>query len=388
MLGSRYLIGLFGLLLLSSISSAYTLFNNALYCTDCTDCTNALNNDTYNITYLNATISGAAGTCISDPGLIDNRIFDCNNYTISGSGAGNGFFTSGELNATVRGCNISGFLYGILISDNSHNCTVENCITYNNTNTGTFIDSSSDVTVLNSLSYNNTNYGFRIRDSDDTELDNATAYDNQNGFYLYNADRTLINNSASHNNIQHGIYITSVIGDSLNNTVKNTYSYNNGNNGFYLDTANTIRTVFDNCTATNNTDDGFSISSGDYSIINNSVANLSGRDGIRFANTGVIQSSIISTRSFLNEEIGINIQEGCNNDGLVNVSAYNNGNHGIYLSTGDNNVLAGYLGNPISAYDNNGSGIYLYKQTNILLDGNFPPFTGGIVVQSNLGGGL
>jgi parallel beta-helix repeat protein len=406
MTSRRYFIGILGLLLLSSISSAYTLYNNILYCGNstmtadqiCTDCTNALNNLTYNTIYLNATVSGASGTCISDPLFIMNKTFDCNSYTISGSGVGSGVDLEGvtTINATIQNCEISGFQNGIYIADNALNVTVENCTTYNNTNAGVHVLSSDYIDILHSISYNNTNYGFIIRGgSDNCYFDNDTAYDNNYGFDIQTADFTIANNSVAHDNTFYGVYIHN---NANNNTVWNTYAYNNSDSGFVLQDLDATFNRIYSSNATNNTNDGFYLTDNNWTWIIDTESNLNGRDGYRlessrwvnitngsaFNNTGSGYSYnggfgyiVAHSRAFDNDAYGLHawgpttinfltfsdiysndldgvyLEDGCNFHGLRNDSIYGNGGWGFYALNAHWHIVVN-----TTIYDNAG-GMYL-----------------------------
>ena len=119
------------LVLFISISSAYTVFNNAFYCSGgCIDCINALNNNTYNTVYLNSSLT-SLGTCINHPSNFSNKIFDCRNNTIIGPGGSYGIYTEGKTNLTIRYCAVHNFTRGIHISSASEITLFSNNISSN-----------------------------------------------------------------------------------------------------------------------------------------------------------------------------------------------------------------------------------------------------------------
>ncbi|MBU3905290.1 MAG: hypothetical protein KJ906_04045, partial [Nanoarchaeota archaeon] len=76
---------LFVMILLSVSGFAYTDDGSAFYCDSCTDCTDALNDNTRSTVYLNADIIDYSGAiCINNPTQFSNKIFDCQQHTISG----------------------------------------------------------------------------------------------------------------------------------------------------------------------------------------------------------------------------------------------------------------------------------------------------------------
>ncbi len=337
MTSSRFIIGLFGLLLLSSVASAYTVFGSAFYCTNCTDCTDALNNNTYNITYLNATISGAAGTCINDPSNIDGKIFDCNGYTISGTQTATtfGIFIDGESDARIIGCEVSGFTDGYYITDGSDNITVIDGIAYNNTYAGIYVLSSDNINIINSTSYNNTIHGFRIRNSGGCYLDNDEAYDNTYGFDIYTANLNTINNSVAHDNSLYGLYIRQ---GSMNNTVWNTYAYNNSDRGFVLADLNTVFNRIYSSNATNNTNDGFYLSSNNWTWIIDTRSNLNGRDGYRLQ-SGSRWINITNGTAFDNTADGFAFYTGGIGYLVAHSESYGNGGNGLHCWGGAATLL-------------------------------------------------
>ena len=442
MSSSRYVVGLLGLLLLTSISSAYTVLGGAFYCGNssmtgdqiCADCTNALNNNTYNFTFLNESVSGATANCINDPNLIDFKTFDCNGHTISGTHAGStfGIDIEGEFDVRIIGCEVSGFTYGYYIADNSDNITVFNATSYNNTNHGFYVLSSTNITVLNATSYNNTNTGYRLRFSDECELNGTTAYENVYGYYLDNSDHTDILDSNATNNSFRGYYIyQSIFADITDsiaanngvgcniqddlsdyNSIDNLTVYGSSSQGIYINGGdnNSIwnSNVYDNngsgieiyLNADDNWIDESTVTSNGFgsnnyngiyiheTCLRNNITqtNVSSNalDGIRIYQSSD-DSLIYNVRSYYNNLSGINISEESDNTRIYNSPVWENNLHGIYVFNSDRTIIASYniLPSPFTViYGNNATGIYLEQAGNT----NIAGILRNLTVHSNKGG--
>jgi len=307
----------------------YTNDSTAFYCTSCSSCTEALSDSTYNLTYLNATISGAGATCIDNPN-ITGKTFDCNGHTISGTYVGYGIDMQGRHNASIIGCDIDAFNTGIRIADASSNITVDDCELVDNTADGVLVDSSDDIKILNSIGEDNSR-GFRLRYSSNCYMDNDLAYWNNYGFEMYESDMNTINNSGAYDNDFYGVYLR--VG-SGNNSIWNTYSSDNWDSGFVIeDMTSTFNRIYDS-NASGNTNDGFYANNNNWTWITNTRSTLNGRDGYRF-----------------DSSIWINLTNGTSYDNTGNGYSYNGG--------------LGYLVAYSKAYDNGGYGLHAWGPTTI-----------------------
>jgi parallel beta-helix repeat protein len=124
------------------------------------------------------------------------------------------------------------FGYGINIYFGTSSCRVENCITYENYNSGIYVFSSSTGnTIINSTSYDNTDSGIKLYSSNanNNHLINCTVYNNQeSGIYLGYASANIITNCDIYEN-NYGVYITET---SNNNHIYHNNLFNNTQNAF------------------------------------------------------------------------------------------------------------------------------------------------------------
>ncbi|MCX8202479.1 MAG: right-handed parallel beta-helix repeat-containing protein, partial [Candidatus Micrarchaeota archaeon] len=118
----------------------------------------------------------------------NNIVLDCDGYTITHTGSGNGIDLSGRSGVTIKNCIIEGesnnsWNYGIYLYSSSSN-SLSNITTYNN-GLGIFHVSGSSNSLSNITTYNN-GRGIAIQsDSNSNSLSNITAYNNNgDGIYL------------------------------------------------------------------------------------------------------------------------------------------------------------------------------------------------------------
>ncbi|MEM3467265.1 MAG: NosD domain-containing protein, partial [archaeon] len=108
-------------------------FSPICYCDSCATCNSKLSDPSCTIVKLTANISDNSGTCISNPENFSNKVFDCQGYTIDGSGLGYGIYLNNKQDNTIENCMITGFEYGIYIFNNSNfNEILNNKISDNN----------------------------------------------------------------------------------------------------------------------------------------------------------------------------------------------------------------------------------------------------------------
>lgn len=319
-----------------------------------------------------------------------NVIFDCNGYSITGSGSANTFgilvqsYPDPLTNITVRNCpNIS--LYGDtgvyawvvenstfsnitshnnkvgLYFDSGMNNTGSDNTAYDNSDTGFVINDEAD-TISGNTAYNNTNNGFDILGSTNL-LANNTARSSQACFYIESDYENLTNNTAS--NCTKGFYVQAGYNLLANNT-----AYLSGS-GFYVEL-----TIYSNYTgnrAYNNTD-GFLLNppSGLIKCIsppcfgfNNFVSNLVYNNTANGFDINVSGDN----NNFTNNRVYDNAQSGflkgnVDNDRLTNNSVYNNA-YGIYLNESTTNL---FFGNTI--FNNTVAGVYDLDADPVQLSGD------------------
>ncbi|ODS41261.1 hypothetical protein BEH94_04350 [Candidatus Altiarchaeales archaeon WOR_SM1_SCG] len=199
----------------------------------CVDCTEALNDNTNCTNQVNyvgtVAISNYGGTCINNPANFTNKIFDCQGYTIDGTGNGTGISLSGKSGNTIKNCVITNFVYGIRLDDNS----VSNTITNNKVNLndiyGISLWSSSNNSIANNTANNNNNYGILLSSSSNNNLANNTANSNGAGIGLSSSSNNALTSNTANDNYYKGIFLSS----SNNNTITNNTATLN-NYGIYL----------------------------------------------------------------------------------------------------------------------------------------------------------
>ncbi|PKP52295.1 MAG: hypothetical protein CVT90_02700, partial [Candidatus Altiarchaeales archaeon HGW-Altiarchaeales-3] len=90
-------------------------------CDTCDTCNQALNDSTKcgRLVKLTANITNVAGTCINNPDNFNNKIFDCQGHTISGTGSGHGIYLKFRSGNAIKNCVINGFGSGITVDASS-----------------------------------------------------------------------------------------------------------------------------------------------------------------------------------------------------------------------------------------------------------------------------
>jgi len=237
--------------------------------------------DQENMTYYLNNSVNSTGTCFT---ISENNVtLDCQGFSITGNGSGNGIENSGYNFTTIRNCNLTNFTTGIYL-DSSHYSNISSNDVYNNS--------------WNSLggydwSYSLVGYGIRIEYGSDAIISNNNVHDNNwssLGYGLlisYNPDSVISNNNVNSN------LGLSVYGISPEFSPNSIISSNYVNNNFGLDYLFGI-TAFgsdDKITVSNNNADNNSCGTGDVKdIIISSVSN----------------DSIISNNNASNNAGGIN----------------------------------------------------------------------------------
>ncbi|MEM4221895.1 MAG: NosD domain-containing protein, partial [archaeon] len=181
-------------------------FSPICYCDSCATCNSKLSNPSCRTVKLTTNISDNSGTCISDPENFSNKVFDCQGYTIDGSGYNRGIYLNNKQNNTIKNCIITEFIYGIYLDNSSNNVLINN----NNLNNGYGIYlyySSNNTLINNTASSNNNYYGIYLRYSSNNTLINNTANSNRHGILLeFSSNNTLVNNTMNNNRYNFGIY--------------------------------------------------------------------------------------------------------------------------------------------------------------------------------------
>ncbi|MEM7820715.1 MAG: NosD domain-containing protein, partial [Candidatus Aenigmatarchaeota archaeon] len=127
------------------------------------------------------TLTGNLGPC-SGNGIVigaNNIELNCNGYSITGTGTGNGIYLGGRTNVTIKNCIISKFSYGIYLYSSSNN-TLTNNTANSNSNWGIYLKSNSNYnTLTNNTANSNSNCGINLESSSYNTLTNNTFNSNQ-----------------------------------------------------------------------------------------------------------------------------------------------------------------------------------------------------------------
>ncbi len=334
-----YFILIITLVFLTTISktNAYTDNGSAFFCTNCTDCTNALNNNTYNHVYLNASITNYSGTsnCIDDPINFSNKVFDCQGYTIDGIGQSSirAIYLTNKNNNTIKNCTITDFGYGIHFKNSVLN-NMTNNIFQNINYTGVWLYNTS-----NNLINNNTFEDITHNSAPAVTLD------------WHSDNNTIANNTL--NNVYRGIFIGWL---SNNNIFTNNIIKNNNNHAFYLSNCN--NNTFENNTINTTTSggDGFYIS---YSNNNTIKVNTIMKEYIGISQDSSTYNTITQNTINNNTAQGIWVGSSSNNNNITNNTIRYNGGNGIDVYSSSNNLLR-YN----TVIYNGENGIYLWSGSN------------------------
>jgi parallel beta-helix repeat protein len=293
--GPKATFTLFSLLLLISSPLAWSdLGGGVCSCTSCSDCTSALNNVGTCTAEVRLTTSiGTSGpTCINDPSGFNNKIFDCQGYTING----NGYDTNYGIDLWYQGGN-----------------TIRNCV----------ITDYSDAVHIVSGGGNNI-------------LANNSVYGNYDGIYLYETgdNNTIANNTITDNYYTGILHTGGGTSESFNDRILNNTLNRNNNGGISLGRLS-------NCSIIGNRVDensfGLFIAQGNDSLVaNNSISNNT-YAGIQIQdNRHVFVGNIIES----NGPEGI-LMAGSANSSFINNRITNHSSHGIYLANTHDNYLDG-----------------------------------------------
>ena len=279
-------------------------------CSSCKECTYKLLHPLCSQVNLTANINNFAGTCIDNPRNFNNKIFDCQGYTIKGTGtAGIGIYLNKLKNNVIKNCVVQKFSQGINIAGSNN-------ILFN-------ITASSNTGGYGSYGYGGRGYGI----------------------YLSGSNNILFNITANSNAGGYGIGAYSIYGDGGSGDGGSGY-------GIYLSGSNN---TFFNITANSN--------AGGYGA--GHISGVYGYGGSGYGGSGYGIYLSDSNNTFFN------ITANSNAGGDYYGNSGNGGNgHGIYLS-GSNNVLSHTIesfnyGGGKGGYVGNGYGIYLSGSNNIL----------------------
>ena len=157
---------------------------------------------------------------------------DCDGFTVSGTGSGNGIELTSRSGVTVKNCNVEGFRRGFRISDSSNNTFTEN-VSGNNGRHGFRMANSSNNTFTENISENNDAMGFLLFDNSDNNTFTLNISENNGefGFGTTGSDNNTFTQNISKNNILRGFSLFR----SDNNTFTENTSSGNGDIGFLVE---------------------------------------------------------------------------------------------------------------------------------------------------------
>jgi len=160
-----------------------------------------------------------------------NIIIDGNEYTVQGSGSGDGFNLQGISNVTIKNINIEGFLYGIHFYSSTSNIVSGNNITANNSH-GIFLHLYSDRNTINGnnvIANNDDGISLFYSSLNTISGNNITANNGYGIKLLQSSTNVLKNNSMSCNRYNFGIYgafSSDIVNEvDISNTVDNKLVY-------------------------------------------------------------------------------------------------------------------------------------------------------------------
>jgi len=290
--------------------------------------------DNFNIKASNFSINYFSGIIISSDfnNIINNTI--SNNYR--------GIYIQNSINNSISNCTVYNNHRGIFLAS-CNNTLLSNCIAYNNSNVGISLSSSFNNSIINCISSYNIDpvlltYGINLFNSAENIISNCTANNNNYGIRLSSSSNNIISFcNASYNTI-YGIHL---IISSNNNTLTNSFAYNNTNYGISFD--DSLFTKIIECTANNN-QIGINIAS-NLSNISNCITSLNSGYGILIS---ISSGNIISNcLSYYNQNIGIHLWFSYDNN-IRNCVINNNTNNGIRLYSSSTNTFTG-----CTLYNNN-----------------------------------
>jgi len=314
-------------------------------------------------TYIMTQDVNASGTCFTV--AANNVTLDCQSYSITGSGAEGSFGIDNNAsysNITVKNCNISNFMVGII----SGNVFISPPTPANYT------------TILNNTVTNNSFLGVLLVGTNGNITNNIV---NSNGLVdggiagiavAAGSQNTITNNTANNNSI-YGIYLL----NSSNNTLTGNTADNNSY-GILLESSS-------NSTLTNNTITsvngfGISLSSSSGSTIRNNI--LASTDGYGITLSDGSDSNTISDNSIsasgtnipLNAIAGIYIESGSDSNNFTGNNVTVTDGFGAFIT--DSSISNSFARNNITATGSNVAGFYLESSS----DGN--AFTNNTVTSA------
>ncbi len=215
-------------------------------CSSCLECNAKLNNASCDIVFLNTSISNQTGTCINNPENFNNKIFDCQGYTIDGddSEADYGILLNGKNNNVIENCVIHDFAYGIFLRENSDHNQLNNNTVNSNTDEGIIIQKSSYNNITGNMVNSNSKQGIDVvfYSYHNKIIDNIVKWNGIQGIRISDSSSNILNSNEVCGNTIVQFSGTSNSGD--NNTCDTTFNWDDEGT-----TGCTYRCI--NCTCSN-----------------------------------------------------------------------------------------------------------------------------------------
>lgn len=312
-------------------------------CTSCASCSEYVqNSSSWDTVQLIQNISGAASTCVQFY-YQDNITFDCQNYNITGTGAGEAGI---EFNYSV---NVSSGL----VNASSYNNTIQNCNVSGFEN-GIFIQKGANHTLLN-ITVSNNDIGMWLYQTDNNTLDNITA--NANTYYGIELDG-VINHRISNITVQENTWLDiEYLAGSGKAMCNNLFTNVIGSGGRAIEFYNYSATIQDKvlsqmilCNATNSIVDNVTII-GSAALDNNNLRIMRSEN--------VTVSNINSSDNYIGLDVEISITS---NSTFSDIIANENSEHGIRISSIRFSNFENITANSNSG--GNGRGIYVELSSN------------------------
>ncbi|MBU3896979.1 MAG: right-handed parallel beta-helix repeat-containing protein, partial [Nanoarchaeota archaeon] len=350
--------------MLSTSGFAYTDSGAAFYCNNCSDCTDALNDNIRSTVYLNADIIDYSGAiCINNPTQFSNKIFDCQQHTISGGETYNGIFLNTKTNNIIRNCVMTDFSIAIRIYNSDNNILNNNTFTSNDY--GISFESSSAYNNITNSTINFNRVGiWSSQGYNNTMINNALNHNNYYGTELATSDNSTMINNTMENNTLLSVLVTGQAYDDFDLNIDTTNTVNGkpiyylfNKSDLILNQVNETGHIF-LAYSNNITIENITISNGDYIYLKSTTNTTIHNTSVTNSNYGIyIRSSSYNNLTNItansNSNYGIYIGSSSYNN-LTNITANSNSNYGIYIDSSSYNNLTNITAN------SNDYGFYIY----------------------------
>ena len=251
---------------------------------------------------------------------------------------------------------------GIQLNNNCNNNSIFNSKARTSVYMGIVLSiNCSNNIILGNTAYGNTQHGiYLVSNSNKNTISGNIVYSNgDHGIYLLNEyDNNTISENTAYSNGDNGIYL---LNECDNNTISGNTAYSNGDNGIYLDNHCDGNTISGN-TANDNELCGIDLDNNCNNIVSGNIVTNNVEWGIYLytCDNNIIWGNTVSNIGTSNQDFGIFIRSGSDNNTISGNTANDNRLHGIYLDNNCNNNTI--LGN--TANNNADFGIRLYNNCN------------------------